>query len=271
MKKVFIALAVIIVLLGGVVYFVFTNLDKIVETAIETAGSQALGTPVEVGSVELNLMGGTAAMWAERGHHVKLVSVTNGDIGHMGWSHNYPSSDRNFNEFIRNATGVDVDIESYRIVELGSPEVFNYPFAYVSEPGEMALTDVELANLREFVNRGGFVLIDDFDGSWQLENMRSELLRAFPSQPLVALTPEHGVFNVHFNLNDLDRMSPYVPGGHITYFAMSDNGGALAIAAGHNNDLANFWDWYDEARYPLEPAADAFRLGINFVIWSMTH
>ncbi len=196
---------------------------------------------------------------------------TNGDIGHMGWSHNYPSSDRNFNEFIRSATGVDVEIESYRIVELGSPEVFNYPFAYVSEPGEMALTDIELANLREFVNRGGFVLIDDFDGSWQLENMRSELLRAFPSQPLVALTPEHGVFNVHFSLNDLDRMSPYVPGGHITYFAMSDSGGALAIAAGHNNDLANFWDWYDEARYPLEPAADAFRLGINFVIWSMTH
>jgi len=196
---------------------------------------------------------------------------TNGRIGHMGWSHNYPSSDRNFNEFIRNATGVDVELASYRIVELGDPEVFDYPFAYVSEPGEMDLTDQEAENLREFIDRGGFVLIDDFDGVAQLENMRSEVRRVFPDRPLFAVTTDHQIFNIHFELDDLERMSPYVPGGEIVYFGMLNERGELALAAGHNNDLANFWDWYDEARYPLEPAADAFRLGINFVIWSMTH
>jgi hypothetical protein len=196
---------------------------------------------------------------------------TNGNIGHMGWSHNYPSSDENFNGFIRNATGIDVEIDSYKIVELGQQEVFDYPFAYVSEPGEMELTDQEAINLREFIDRGGFVLMDDFDGSWQLENMRDEVQRVFPDRPFFTVTSDHRVFNILFELPDLERMSPYVPGGEIVYFGMLNDRGELAIAAGHNNDLANFWDWYDQAYSPLEPAADAFRLGINFLVWSMTH
>jgi len=196
---------------------------------------------------------------------------TNGWFGHMGWSHNYPSSDYNLNEFIASATGIDVDELSFRIVELSSDEIFDYPFAYVSEPGEMELTEREIANLREFIERGGFILMDDFDGIRQLENMRSHVLRAFPERSFSTLDETHPVFDVHFTLHNLDRMSPYVPGGSITYFGLEDAEGRLAIAAGHNNDLANFWDWYDDARYPLEPAADAFRLGVNFVIWSMTH
>jgi hypothetical protein len=196
---------------------------------------------------------------------------TNGAIGHMGWSHNYPESDRNLNEFLSRATGVDVEEMSYRIIELGSDEVFDYPFAYVSEPGEMELTDKEVQNLREFIQRGGFILVDDFDGPWQWEQMKSQVRRAFPDRDFVPVPIEHRVFHVHFDLNNLERMAEYVPGGSITYFGLFDDYGNLAILAGHNNDLANFWDWYEEARMPLEPAADAFRLGANAVIYAMTH
>ena len=196
---------------------------------------------------------------------------TNGAIGHMGWAHNYPSSDENFNEFIDQSTGIDIQIPSYRIVELGSDEVFLYPFAYVSEPGEMELTDREVENFRQFIDRGGFVLMDDFDGSWQMETMRSQVARVFPERPFIRLEPNHPLFKAHFDLYDLNGMAPYVPGGNITYYGILNDAGDVVIAAGHNNDLANFWDWYDQARMPLEPAADAFRLGINFVVWSMTH
>ena len=196
---------------------------------------------------------------------------TNGWFGDLGWSHNYPSSDRNLNEFISSATGIDVDLVSFRIVDLGSDEVFDYPFAYVSEPGEMELTQQEVANLREYVQRGGFILMDDFDGQQQLSNMRANVLRALPERTFLPIDEGHAVFNVHFNLASLERMSPYVPGGSIVYYGIFEDDGTLIVAAGHNNDLANFWDWYDEARMPLEPAADAFRLGVNFVVWSMTH
>ncbi|MBC7983005.1 MAG: DUF4159 domain-containing protein [Candidatus Obscuribacterales bacterium] len=196
---------------------------------------------------------------------------TNGAVDHMGWAHNYPNSDQNLNEFLDRATRVNVEIGSYRIVELGSEEVFDYPFAYVSEPGEMELTEQEVRNLREFINRGGFVLVDDFDGPWQFEQLRSQIRRAFPDRAFVPLSIDHRVFHAQFDLDDLQGMAEYVSGERIVYFGLFDDAGRLAILAGHNNDLANFWEWYNEPSRPLKPGADAFRLGANAVIYSMTH
>lgn len=196
---------------------------------------------------------------------------TNGWFGHMGWSHNYPASDQNLNTFVARTTLIDVDTMSYRIVELGSAEVFDYPFAYVSEPGEMELTDQEVTNLRQFVERGGFVLMDDFDGLEQLENMRAQIRRAFPDREFVPLDIDHAVFRVNYLLDNFEGMAEYVPGGNITYFGLFDDRGEMAILAGHNNDLANFWEWYEDRDRPLKPAADAFRLGTNAVIYAMTH
>lgn len=196
---------------------------------------------------------------------------TNGYIGHMGWSHNYPDSDINLNEFLERSTRIDMAVESYRIIELGEPDVFDYPFAYVSEPGEMELTDQEVINLREFVLRGGFILMDDFDGPVQFNQMRSQVKRAFPENDLVPVPIDHVVFSVHTPLDNLQAMAESVPGGDITYYGLYDRDGRLGILAGLNNDLANFWDWYSDGRMPLKPSTDAFRLGTNAVIYSFTH
>jgi len=164
-----------------------------------------------------------------------------------------------------------MEIDSYRIIELGEPDVFEYPFAYVSEPGEMELTEQEVSNLREFVLRGGFILMDDFDGPWQWAQMRSQVKRAFPENDFVPVPFDHEVFRVHTPLDDLAAMADSVPGGAITYYGLFDKNGRLGILAGHNNDLANFWDWYSDGRMPLKPSTDAFRLGTNAVIYSFTH
>ena len=196
---------------------------------------------------------------------------TNGYIGHRGWSHNYPNSDRNLNEFLDRATRLDVKEESYRIVELGSDEVFEFPFAYVSEPGEMELTEQEVDNLREYVARGGFVLMDDFDGSVQWEQMRSQVMRAFPGSEFIPLTVDHSVFRAYAPPDGFEGMAEHVPGGQITYFGLFDETGRVVILAGLNNDLANFWDWYGDGRMPLKPATDAFRIGTSAVLYSLTH
>jgi hypothetical protein len=196
---------------------------------------------------------------------------TNGYIGHMGWSHNYPDSDINLNEFLERATRIDMAQESYRIIELGEPDVFDYPFAYVSEPGEMELTDQEVVNLREFIMRGGFILMDDFDGPVQWGQMHSQIKRAFPENDFVKIPQDHVVFRVHTPLEDLAAMADYVPGESITYYGLFVEDGRLAIMAGHNNDLANFWDWYADGQMPLKPSTDAFRLGTNAVIYAFTH
>jgi hypothetical protein len=101
--------------------------------------------------------------------------------------------------------------------------------------------------------------------------MRSQVLRAFPQTDFVPIDPQHVVYRVHTPLDDLQAMSDYVPGGSITYYGLFDETGRLAIMAGHNNDLANFWDWYGDGSMPLKPSTDAFRLGTNAVIYSLTH
>ena len=196
---------------------------------------------------------------------------TNGLIGHMGWSHNYPWSEQHLNEFVAETTRIDVKSLSYRLVELGTDEVFEHPYTYVSEPGEMELTDQEVLNLRQYIDRGGFILIDDFDGPRHLAQLRSQMWRAFPDRNLFPLTIDHPIFDLIFELQDLHGMAPYVPGGNLTYYGMLNDRGEIAIVACHNNDLANFWDRIDQGSYPLRPSTDAFRMGINYLVYSMTH
>jgi hypothetical protein len=88
---------------------------------------------------------------------------------------------------------------------------------------------------------------------------------------LIRLTVDHPIFDLIFEVEDLLSMAPYVPGGDPVYYGFLNDRGDVAIVACYNNDLANFWDWIDEARYPLEPAADAFRMGSNFLLYGMTH
>jgi len=196
---------------------------------------------------------------------------TNGLIGHMGWSHNYPWSEQHLNDFVAETTRINVETLSYQLLELGTDEVFEHPFTYVSEPGEMELTDREVENLRQYIDRGGFILIDDFDGPRHLAQLRNQMWRVFPDRNFFALTIDHPIFDLIFELQDLEGMAPYVPGGDLVYYGMLNEHGEIAIVACYNNDLANFWDRIDQGSYPLRPSTDAFRMGINYLVYSMTH
>jgi hypothetical protein len=194
-----------------------------------------------------------------------------GKFGGTGWSHNWPTSDYHIAQVISEATNVNATGMSYRIVELGSPEVFDYPFAVVSEPGEMALTDHEIDNLREYIDRGGFVVLDDFDGAHDLNTLERDFHRAFPDKDFERLTIDHPVFHNFFNIDALNITSPYLVDGEPIFYGLKNQHGDLAVIACYNNDLENFWDYIDEGIYPLKPSVEAFRLGINFLIYSMSH
>ena len=197
--------------------------------------------------------------------------TAHGKFGGTGWSHNYPTAEQHFTQLLSEATNIDVKNVSYRIVELGSPDVFDYPFALVSKPGEMDLNDHEVENLKQFVERGGFVLMDDFDGSRDLSTLQRNLRMAFPDRELVKLTIDHEIFDVFYRIDALNIVSPYLVGGEPMFYALLNKDGSIGVIACYNNDLENFWDYIDRGSYPLKPSAEAFRLGINFVIYAMTH
>jgi hypothetical protein len=201
----------------------------------------------------------------------RLRFGTNGRIGNMGWAHNYPDAEMNLNQFIGRATSINVEPMSFRIVDLGSDDVFRYPFAFISEPGEMELTNGEIENFREYIERGGFVVVDDFDGRWQFENFEDQLAIVFPDRKLERLQISHSVFNTYYQIESLTVFEPYVPGDDPVFYGLTNKDGTLAIVVCHNNDLMNFWDWIGQARYPLKPASEAFRMGTNFLLYGMTH
>jgi hypothetical protein len=113
-------------------------------------------------------------------------------------------------------------------------------------------------------------LIDDFD-SWHMDNLRTQMRRVFPEQAFQRLSIADPIFDVVYEVEDLMSMAPYVQGDAPVYYGFFNAAGQVAIVACHNNDLANFWEWYGSPNYPLKPATDAFRMSANFVIHAMTH
>jgi uncharacterized protein DUF4159 len=194
--------------------------------------------------------------------------------GGGGWAHDYPTAEEHILQIMKEASGINVDRLSYRIVELGSPEVFKYPFSYISEPGEMELSDQEVVNLREYIDRGGFIMVDDFGGQGQgrseFERFRANLLRAFPDRDMFLLTEDHPLMNIFYHVDNLLMLHPMTNVPAI-FYGYPDGKGGLSMVICYNNDVGDYWEFIDEPYYAVKPSAEALKLGINFVMYAMTH
>ena len=155
----------------------------------------------------------------------RLRYGNNGDIGGMGWAHNYPDAEINLNTFVGRATSINVQPTSFRIVDLGSDELFRYPFAFISEPGEMDLSPHEIENFRQYIDRGGFIVVDDFDGQWQLQNFLDQLKGVFPDRSLERLQISHSIFNTYYPIESLTVFEPYVPGDDPVFYGLMNKDG----------------------------------------------
>ncbi len=191
--------------------------------------------------------------------------------GRGGWAHDYPAAEENLNQVMGEATIINVDQMSYRIVEIGSEEIFDYPFGYISEPGQMWLTDLEVKNFREYVDRGGLVMIDVFNGRQHFEVMRANLRRVFPERELVLLNNGHHLLHTFYEIDSLYVESPYEVGEPAVFYGVENDAGDLSVIICHNNDIGDFWEWINQGAYPLKPSTEALRLGINIVLYAMTH
>jgi len=194
--------------------------------------------------------------------------------GGGGWSHDYPTAEEHILQIMKEVTGINVDRLSYRVVELSSPEIFEYPFAYVSEPGEMQLTDQEVKNLREYISRGGFVMIDDFGGQGQgpveFETFRDNMIRAFPDREMFVLKDDHPLLNTFYKIDSIQTVHP-MSGVKSVFLGYPDGRDGLSMIVCYANDVGDYWEFIDEPYYAVKPSAEALKLGINFVMYAMTH
>jgi len=196
------------------------------------------------------------------------------------WHHDYPFADELIVALMHELTGISVTPDSYKIVRLDSPDIFQYPFLYLSEPGFMILNDKEVANLAEFIRRGGFIMADDFrTGKYlgygdpeELEVLRYYLKRAVPERELVRLDMSHPIFHSYYDIDTSNMKPPYGDGVLVPQFwGMSDEHGRLQLIANYNNDIGDFWKYIDLGDKPLDESTRAIRLTVNYIVYAMTH
>lgn len=192
-----------------------------------------------------------------------------------GWSHDYPVGEEHILKLASEATSINLNEMSYVIVRLDSEEIFRYPFLYFSEVGEMNLDEREAANLREYLNRGGFAMVDDFDNRELLDWFQGQMRKVFPDRSFVELTVDDPIFHTFYDMPTLDVEPPAKgrrrPGERPHFYGYYDDHGRLCMIINHNNDLGDFWEWIDQPMYPLAPSTEALRFGIDYLVYSLSH
>ncbi len=151
-------------------------------------------------------------------------------------------------------------------------EIFNYPFIYACEIGYLTLTEKEVSMLREYLLRGGFLMVDDFRGPFEWQNWRREIRKVLPDNPIRKLNIDHPIFHCFFDLRDIHAPTPYLGGIPPLYYAIFDKNERMMVLINYNNDVGDGWEWPNDPRQEYkEFSTESFKLGINYLIYSLTH
>lgn len=197
------------------------------------------------------------------------------------WSMDYPAGDRHLAQGIRRLTRLDVrSVE--QVVDLdGSDDVYNWPFLYGVEVGMWDLTPEEAAQLRDYLLRGGFLMVDDFHGPPEWQNFERGMQMVFPDRDIVDLTAKDTIFKVFTDIDRLQQIpsAQYIntgvtweKNGFTPHFrGIRDSKGRLMVVINHNMDLGDAIEWSDDPRYPEKFASLAYRTITNYVIYNLTH
>ncbi len=187
------------------------------------------------------------------------------------WAHDYPQAEQNFLKILSELTSVETSDRSFRVLRLHDEEIMNHPFLYMSEPGYWDITESETVNLRNYLDKGGFILFDDFRGEDDWSNLIRCMREVYPDRAFRKLTIDDPIFQCFFAIESLDLPAPYAVPGAPAFFGISDEKGRLVAVACYNNDIGDYWEWSDRAFTPIQFSNEAYKFGVNFVIYALTH
>jgi hypothetical protein len=213
-------------------------------------------------------------------HFTRLYYTGGGRGWRSRYATDYPEAEYYFTKGVRRLTSVDIG-EQARLLDVIDTTIFDYPWLYAVEVGYWLLDDAEAAALREYLLRGGFLMVDDFHGTREWADFMYSMLRVFPDRPVVEIPDGDEVLHV---LYDLDQRIQ-IPGivalrDGVTYErdgvtphwrGIYDDQGRLMVAINFNMDLGDAWEHADDPFYPEPMTGLATRFAVNYVIYAMTH
>jgi hypothetical protein len=201
--------------------------------------------------------------------------------GNGGWAHDYPDAEINFLRGVTRLSGIHIHAEP-AVLRLDDDRIFEFPFLYLVEIGRDGgpdFSEKEIENLREYVLRGGFLLIDDFKGKAGWQVFRQVFQQIFPYSQWIKLDPSHSVFHIFYDIDGAQRIPGIyflhgnAPSDHMNpeNWAILDGKGRIMILINWNSDMGDGWEHTYDADYPTKYANLAYRLGINYLVYALTH
>jgi hypothetical protein len=201
--------------------------------------------------------------------------------GGTSWTQDYPRADRHFANALRRLSRVSARSVEQPVNLDDGDDAFNYPWMNAGEMGDWKLTSLQASALREYLLRGGFLMLDDFWGTEEWNRFMESMERIFPDRPIVEIEDADAIFHTVYDLDEryqipgqwaLVRGSTYRnDGANPRWKAIYDDHGRVMVAMSFNSDIGDSWEWADDANYPERYSALGIRIGVNYVIYSMTH
>lgn len=201
-----------------------------------------------------------------------------GEFGFRGggptWLHDYPHADRHFPKIVQELTSVQVRTDESVILSADDPELMKFPFAYICEAGFWLPSDAEVMGMRNYLLKGGFLLFDDFDGShWY--NFEAQMKRVLPEGRIIPLTTAHPIFDSFFRISTLEKFVDITNGGtqgeFFGIFEDNDPTKRMMVVVNYNYDVSEFWEYSDQGLVSIDLTNEAYKLGVNYLIYAFSH
>jgi hypothetical protein len=201
--------------------------------------------------------------------------------GNTSWTQDYPRADRHFSQAIRRLTRLHVRSTEQPVNLDDADDVFNWPWLYAVQVGEWELTDAQVKTFREYLMRGGFFMCDDFWGTREWDIFAATMKRVFPDRAIVEIDDRDAIFHTIYDLDDRYQVpgARYIRSGTTEkcygcpphWRGIYDDRGRVMVAICFDSDLGDSWEWADEPQYEERFSALGIRIGVNYVVYAMTH
>ena len=220
--------------------------------------------------------------WSRLAYSTNMASF--GGYGRHGWrgswSRDYPKADRQFLIAMHRLTRID-GRPTEQVITLNNDDIFNYPWIYAVQVQNWTFTDSEAKRLREYLLKGGFLMVDDFHGTEDWENFMNGMRQVLPDRTVEDLQSGDEIFHTLYDIDDKMQIpgEQYVWSGRTyekdgyqpKWRAIRDDKGRIIVAICHNMHLGDAWEWADDPNYPETLASMAFRVGLDYILYGMTH
>jgi hypothetical protein len=214
---------------------------------------------------------------------VRWGSLFDWRVGGTSWTQDYPRADRHFAQALRRLTRISVRSVEQPVDPDDTDDFFNWPWMNAGEMGDWKLTDAQATTVREYLLRGGFLMLDDFWGPEEYARFDETMKAIFPDRPVVEIDSKDPIFHSVYNLDDRFQIlgdwcihfsvqcQQRAVGTTAHWMGVYDDKNRLMVMISFNSDIGDAWEWADGPQYPEKMAGEAIRIGVNYVVYAMTH